>query len=207
MTSTPGLSRAERRKAELRGEIIGAAFECFAEKGYHATGIADIATRLGIGHGTFYRYFENKRDIVEHVVDDVVTKIVGALGADNAPELAEDLDDYAAQAARIGDALGRILIEDPRRPRMILEAPGIDPQMSDKVLEFFDLARTLNAAYLTHGVEKGYLRADLDVEATSDAVVGMILAGMMRSIRRPDAEEARRLSAAIRTLMFEGIKA
>src|SRR5581483_1391867 len=51
------MSLAERRKAELRREIIDAAFTCFAENGYHATGIADIAARLGIGHGTFYRYF------------------------------------------------------------------------------------------------------------------------------------------------------
>jgi AcrR family transcriptional regulator len=29
-----------------------------------------LAEREGIGHGTFYRYFENKRDIVDHVIDD-----------------------------------------------------------------------------------------------------------------------------------------
>ncbi|WP_241199177.1 helix-turn-helix domain-containing protein [Rhodococcus sp. NJ-530] len=45
------MTRAERKKAELRREIIDASFECFAQRGYHATGIADIATTLGIGHG------------------------------------------------------------------------------------------------------------------------------------------------------------
>ena len=39
------------------------------------TAIADIAKRLGIGHGTFYRHFANKRDILEHVIDDVTKKI------------------------------------------------------------------------------------------------------------------------------------
>lgn len=207
MTSAAAMTRVERRKAELRTEIIDAAFDCFAENGYHATGIADIAARLGIGHGTFYRYFTNKRDIVEHVVDEVVAKIVSALGADNAPQRAATLEDYEAQAIRIGDALGHILIDDPRLPRMVLEAPGIDPEMSTKVLEFFELARTLNAEYMEHGVKTGYLRADLDVEATATAINGMILAAMLSAVRRPEPEHQRRLSEAIRRLMFEGITA
>jgi len=209
-TATPDAatsSRVERRKQELRREIVAAAFDCFAEKGYHATGIADIAARLGIGHGTFYRYFENKRDIVEHVVDDVVAKIVTALGADNAPAAAKTLDDYRAQSARIGEALGHILIDDPRLPRIVLEAPGIDPEMSNKIIGFFELARSLNAQYIAHGVEIGYLRADLDVEATADAIIGMILAAMLAAVRQPDRDHQRRLAETIQTIMFEGIKA
>ena len=201
------VSRVERRKAELRTEIIDAAFDCFAENGYHATGIADIAARLGIGHGTFYRYFANKRDIVEHVVDEVVAKIVGALGADNAPQLAGNLEDYQAQASRIGDALGHILIDDPRLPRMLLEAPGIDPEMSAKVMSFLDLARDLTAAYLEHGVVSGYLRPDLDVPATASAINGMITAAGLSAIRQPDREHQRELARAIRVLMFEGVRA
>ena len=38
------------------------------------TAIADIAKRLGIGHGTFYRHFKNKRDILDHVIDEVYEK-------------------------------------------------------------------------------------------------------------------------------------
>ena len=72
MTVGSPRTRAERKKQELRREIVEAAFECFTERGYHATGIADIAARLGIGHGTFYRYYENKRDIVDHVITDLI---------------------------------------------------------------------------------------------------------------------------------------
>ena len=68
-SSTMAASRAAQRKAELRREIVAASFDCFAERGYHATGIADIAARLGIGHGTFYRYFENKRDLLVKVIE------------------------------------------------------------------------------------------------------------------------------------------
>src|ERR1041384_7850659 len=126
-SSAQPVSRAERKKQELRREIIDAAFDCFAERGYHATGIADIAARLGIGHGTFYRYFENKRDIVEHVIDDLIERILGAPTNENAPDAVDTLEDYRIQSARIADRLDQIFAEDPRIPRMLmLDAPGID---------------------------------------------------------------------------------
>jgi AcrR family transcriptional regulator len=199
-------SRAEQRKLELRQEIIDAAFDCFAERGYHATGIADIAARLGIGHGTFYRYFDNKRDIVDQVITQLIARIAGALQDENAPEAVDSLDAYVDQAARIGESLGRILVGDPRVARMLLlEAPGIDPAMGERVLDFFEGAATWTAAYLDHGVKGGYLRADLDVAGTATAINGMIFASALAGIRNPDAAYQRGLSEAIRRLMYDGI--
>ncbi|HVK28330.1 MAG TPA: TetR/AcrR family transcriptional regulator [Nocardioides sp.] len=206
-TVDPGLSRLERRKAETRREIIDAAFTCFAEQGYHATGIADIAARLGIGHGTFYRYFENKRDIVEHVIDDLIARIVGTLGAENAPDAVDTLEGYREQSARIGEALARIFAEDPRVPQLLLAAAGIDDAMREKMLDLFELTTPLTAAYLEHGVRVGYLRADLDVEPTAQAINGMILGSVLAALRDPTPERQARLSAAIRAVMYDGIAA
>lgn len=207
-TDTPRpLTRAERKKQELRREIIDAAFDCFAEQGYHATGIADIAARLGIGHGTFYRYFENKRDIVEHVVSGVVERILATLAEENAPDAVDTLEDYRTQSARIGEALARIFLEDPRVPRLlILEAPGIDKAMADRILGFFELATNLTAAYLSHGVELGYLRQDLDVDNTARAINGMILGSALALLQNASVDQ-RALSEAIRRVMYDGIAA
>lgn len=207
-TDTPRpLTRAERKKQELRREIIDAAFDCFAERGYHATGIADIAARLGIGHGTFYRYFENKRDIVEHVVSGVVERILATLAEENAPDAVDTLEDYRTQSARIGEALARIFLEDPRVPRLlILEAPGIDKAMADRILGFFELATSLTAAYLSHGVELGYLRQDLDVDNTARAINGMILGSALALLQNASVDQ-RALSEAIRRVMYDGIAA
>jgi len=205
--TTDGLSRLERRKAETRREIIDAAFTCFAERGYHATGIADIAARLGIGHGTFYRYFANKRDIVEHVITETVDKIVAALGAENAPEAVSTLEGYRAQTERIGTALARIFSEDPRVPQLLLSAAGIDDAMRERMLELFDQTTPLTAAYLEHGVRLGYLRADLDIEPTAQAINGMILGSVLAGLRDPTPERQARLSAAIRAVMYDGIAA
>lgn len=199
------LSRVERRKAELRREIIDAAFDCFAEAGYHATGIADIAARLGIGHGTFYRYFANKRDIVEHVITDLIERLVATLTAENAPDAPHSLEEYRAQTVRIGIALADVFGEDPRVPRMLLlEAPGIDKEMSQRILDFYALATSLTAAYVGHGVQEGYLPADLDVDNTARAINGMIMSSVLAALHDPGIDQ-HKLRLAIQRVMYDGI--
>lgn len=199
-------TRAERRKAELRRDIIDTAFVCFAEKGYHATGIADIAADLGIGHGTFYRYFSNKRDIIDHVIDDLAARIVEALGTDNAPDAASTLDEYRQQIERIGDALTRILLADRRVAQLLLfHAPGIDDELTRRLYGLLDTADALTAGYLDHGVELGYLRADLDTRNTARAVTGMLLAGVVHGLRDPDEQAIAELNEAIRRLLIDGV--
>jgi AcrR family transcriptional regulator len=198
------MTRAERKKAELRREIIDASFECFAERGYHATGIADIATTLGIGHGTFYRYFENKH----HVIDDLIAKIISALAVENAPDAANTLDEYRAQVGRIAEALPRIFFDDPRIPRVLLfETTGVDADLTGRMLDLLDQSASLTAAYLHHGVECGYLRADLDVDNTAQAVNGMMLASAIQGLRADSSVDCTTLNQAISRLMFDGIRA
>ncbi len=205
-TGSAGTTRAERKKAELRREIIDAAFACFAEQGYHATGIADIAARLGIGHGTFYRYFENKRDIVDHVINDLFDRLAQALSGANAPGAVDTLEDYRDQAERIGDAFVTVFAADPRVIRLLFEAPGIDTAMSDRILGFYDLMTTVNTAYMEHGIERGYLRADLDAENAARAINGMILSGALALLNNPDLDTSR-INTSIRMVMYEGISA
>nr|WP_033243086.1 TetR/AcrR family transcriptional regulator [Nocardia carnea] len=199
-------TRAERRKAELRRDIIDTAFVCFAEKGYHATGIADIAADLGIGHGTFYRYFSNKRDIIDHVIDDLAARIVEALGTENAPDAASTLGEYRQQIERIGDALTGILLADRRVAQLLLfHAPGIDDELTRRLYGLLDTADALTAGYLDHGVELGYLRADLDTRNTARAVTGMLLAGVVHGLRDPDERAIAELNEAIRRLLIDGV--
>ena len=207
-TDAKPLSRAERKKLELRQEIIDAAFDCFAESGYHATGIADIATRLGIGHGTFYRYFENKRDIIEQVFNDLLARILAQLTERNAPQAPTTRAEYREQTERIADAHADVFASDPRIPKLLLlEATSIDPEMTEKVYGLFDTAAAVTGAYFQHGVDQGYLRADLDVEYSARAVNGMIMAVVLHSLRDDDTTAIERFKTAVRTLMYDGIVA
>lgn len=201
-------SRIDQRKAELRREIIDTAFDCFAEKGYHATGIADIATRLGIGHGTFYRYFANKRDIIDHVIDEVSGRIFGTLDNDMEPESATTIEEYAALIDRLSDSLIRVLLDDPRTAHLLLfHATGIDDELTDRVYGLVDATEILMTRYLDHGVRVGYLRADIDTANTAKAALGMIVAGLVAGMRTPDPASMSVYSHAVRRLFIDGVRA
>src|ERR1700728_2357847 len=53
--------RSNRRKPESLARLRAAARQWFVERGYHATRPHDIARAAGVGHGTFYLHFPDKR--------------------------------------------------------------------------------------------------------------------------------------------------
>jgi len=207
MNDTPTLSRAERNRLQLRADIIQTAFEEFSAKGYHQTAISDIAKKLGIGHGTFYRHFQNKRDILEHVIDDVSTRIIKALTEENAPNAAATLKDYREQTSRIAKRLTAILIENPGIVRlMMFEATSIDPEMTQRLMTLLDWGGRLTASYMENGVKLGFFRADLDTEATGHAVIGMIMMSVIRFLNTPDDREGqKKFGEAIQRLLVDGV--
>lgn len=69
----------DRKKQRTREQIIEAAMGLFAERGYHATTIADIATAADVAPRTFFSYFPSKEAVVFHNVDRDLDSLASAL--------------------------------------------------------------------------------------------------------------------------------
>jgi len=69
----------ERSKARRRAAIIRAAFELFAERGYDATTVADIAEAAEVAPRTVSMYFPAKQDIAMSRFSDGVADLSAAL--------------------------------------------------------------------------------------------------------------------------------
>ena len=69
----------ERKKQRTREQIIDAAMRLFAERGYHATTIADIATAADVAPRTFFSYFPSKEAVVFHDLDRDLEALARAL--------------------------------------------------------------------------------------------------------------------------------
>lgn len=67
MTESPHVPRRRRKEARPQ-EILEAALQLFAEKGYSATKVDDIARAAGVTCGTPYLYFANKEDIFRALI-------------------------------------------------------------------------------------------------------------------------------------------
>jgi AcrR family transcriptional regulator len=70
MSAGPGLR--ERKKAQTRRTIRDAAFTLFAQRGYEATTVADIAEEADIAPRTFFAYFPAKEDVVYADYEEVL---------------------------------------------------------------------------------------------------------------------------------------
>src|SRR5499427_7911296 len=60
--------RWRRRKTARPAEILDAALAAFAERGFAATRLDDVAARAGITKGTLYLYFSSKEELFKAVV-------------------------------------------------------------------------------------------------------------------------------------------
>src|ERR671936_166037 len=69
----------ERKKQRTREQIAEAAMGLFAERGYHATTIADIAAAADVAPRTFFAYFPSKEAVVFHSVDRDLDALASAL--------------------------------------------------------------------------------------------------------------------------------
>jgi len=71
--------RWQRRAEDRPREICAAALEVFAEKGFAAARLDEIARRAGVSKGTLYLYFKDKEDLFRAVVRDAIAPNVAAI--------------------------------------------------------------------------------------------------------------------------------
>ncbi|HEY1224215.1 MAG TPA: TetR/AcrR family transcriptional regulator [Brevundimonas sp.] len=69
----PGEPKFRRRPADRPAEILAAALEVFAARGFQAARLEEVARRAGVSKGALYLYFETKADLFRAVVTDAVS--------------------------------------------------------------------------------------------------------------------------------------
>jgi AcrR family transcriptional regulator len=78
-------ARPQRRRPESLAKLKKAARKLFVERGYHATRPQDISREAGLGHGTFYLHFPDKRACFLDFVEDARTELDAHVRARNTP--------------------------------------------------------------------------------------------------------------------------
>ncbi len=74
-----GKPRFQRRKEDRPAEITAAALDAFAEKGFDATRVEEVAQRAGVSKGLLYLYFKTKEDLFKAVIRSFVSPRIDAL--------------------------------------------------------------------------------------------------------------------------------
>jgi len=74
-----GGSRMQYLKEEIKNRILLAALDEFKEKGYLSASIRNIASNADIALGTVYKYFKNKEDLFNSIVEPVYNDLFAAI--------------------------------------------------------------------------------------------------------------------------------
>lgn len=177
--SQPGTGAARRalygegstdRGRRTRAILLGAAREVFERDGYLEARVADITRRAGVAHGTFYTYFDSKREVFRAVMAGVRDEIAEAItvpGGDGQGGLVERLD-----------LANRRFLDVYRRNRRLMllfeQVATIDPEIG----EYRQRSRRAHVDRIAAAIERLQRRrqadADLDPRTAAAALVSML---------------------------------
>jgi AcrR family transcriptional regulator len=149
-------TRLTRKGEATRRAILDASLALFAKQGYHRTTVPDIVEAAGIGHGTFYEYFNNRRDVLvgltteagaarrqrqvrhatlaEHLRLDIIwwlSDFVSNLELSKVWDEAEAFDDDIREAR---NRLRQPRLDRIKRAIEIANPRGIDPEVAARAL-------------------------------------------------------------------------
>ncbi|HEX5079794.1 MAG TPA: TetR/AcrR family transcriptional regulator [Geminicoccaceae bacterium] len=173
---TPHPSRWRRRKAARPDEILAAALASFAERGFAATRLEDVAGRAGISKGTLYLYFKGKEELFEAVVRATLLpsiERVEALAATFEGPSAQLLERLLLAFAGVVDSRTGAL------PKLVIAEAGNFPDLARFYLnEVIRRGLRLIGAILRRGIARGEFRA-VDVDHAVFCVVAPMLLGAL----------------------------
>jgi AcrR family transcriptional regulator len=158
----------ERRRMRTMAAIQHAAFRLFAEQGYDATTVEQIAAAADVSPATFFRYFPAKEDVVR--TDEFDPLLLDRLAARPAGE-----DVLTAVRATIASLLPLMEDVEPLRDRIRLLSgtAGLRAQMWDGFRANTDTVAAAIAPRL------GRDPADLEARAAAAAVVAALVEAVL----------------------------
>ena len=144
------------RRAKRRRQLLEAARDVFAEKGYVAATVDDIVGRVEVARGTFYLYFDDKLDVFGALVSDFFARLAGGIQS-----IALDAE-APSPRTQLRANLARLVATARRDPAMVKlalsTATGVDPGLDAKLEAFYASPRQFMDETLETGQAIGLVR-------------------------------------------------
>lgn len=180
-----------RKRAATKHAIQEHALRLFAEKGYDATTVEEIAAAAGVSHMTFFRYFPRKEEVVEYdEYDPLLEELVAGRPSHEPP--------FTALHNAIRAGLEKVLTTDREalliRTRLVIR----NPVLRSRNLVAQDITRDLFARALAR--RAGLAEPDLAAMVQASAAVAAFAPVVMTWAETDDADFVALLDAAFAAL-------
>jgi AcrR family transcriptional regulator len=155
------------RSEIARQAVLEAADNLLVELGFAAVTVEGIAARAGVGKQTIYRWWKSKTDVL---LDAFLDDAAQHLNPPDTGNLRADLCEHLHQCARFFEdsdagAVFRALIGEAQHDAALAK------QLRSKYL---DQQRIRDRSVLVHALERGEVRADIDIDGTVEALIAPI---------------------------------
>lgn len=164
MTSTPHIKQARLPRAERRAQLLAAAHTVFAERGYHAAAMDDIAEAASVSKPVLYQHFPGKRELYLALLDSELTEL-----QDRLTDAVRGTDDNAERVLATVRGYFDYMASDSGSHRLVFSSDlANDP----------DVATRISAFESAIGAEIGkIIEAQAGLEPDAAELLGHALAG------------------------------
>jgi len=166
--------RTVLEKGARREQILDAAIQVFAKKGFQSTSVSDVIEAAGIARGTFYLYFKSKTEVFRAILDKYLHDL-----KENAER--ETRRDYSLPNLRktvresLLDHLRYYAANRDLAAIVLREAMALDPSFQDKCLEVCKAMQGHWAASVERLKRLGVVKADVNSEVLNLLFTGVVL--------------------------------
>ena len=175
---SPG--RWTRRKESRPAEILDAAVAVFAERGFAAARMEDIAQKAGVTKGTIYLYFRSKEEVFKSLVRDSIGRTIGSTTAN-----ARTFEGRSSDLIRmVLGAIGNLLMTSDRvvLPKIIIAEAGNFPELARFYREeIMDRGIALMTGIVERGIARGEFRKLPAEHVTRLCIAPILLIALWRT--------------------------
>jgi AcrR family transcriptional regulator len=155
--------------------VLSAILDEAIEKGPTSTNIKEVAARAGVAVGSLYSYFGNRDGLLDFAVELCVRYMTDMF--EYYATYLEPLPLREALAAYLTGGVEWSQTQAGLIHFYVRAAYHGDPQMSERVVRpIADTMRHMINAMLTRALERGEIRPDIDLEATTRLVNALMIA-------------------------------
>ena len=191
--------RGRPRSPQVHAAILDATRALLVEKGYADVSMDRVASRAGVGKQTLYRRWPSKAQLVAEAVMDAHHS-GGSFALPDTGDVAADLRDWLL---RYADA-----VAPPQNAALVRALAAAAEDLRDGEALYRQLTGPQHNAVMQRlrlAIDAGQVRADTDVEAVADALIGTIV---YRVLARPTTTgDAARHADGLIDALIAGVRA
>ncbi len=192
--------------ADRKRQILRAAVEVFAERGFHRTRVSDIAKKAGVAYGLIYHYFDSKDHVLNCIFEEnwaIFLKILRDYQVNPETTAPQKLSAIAAlliDAYQVAPSTIQVIIQEISRSDRFIHAEKVSA-----FTEAFGLVKEI----IAQGQERAEIRDGIDPEVAAYVFFGAletICTGfMLKAIPSGTPADAARVKRTVDEILLAGL--